>query len=139
MGNAPKSDVVTLRISEGVGYVVLNRPEVMNAVSIELAVRLRESLECAARDETVKVIVLRGAGGNFSVGGDFREVEFLRMQGETALEQLFTAFGDACKLVEFLPIPVLAAVEGYAMAGGFELVLASDITLVRDDAKLSET
>jgi enoyl-CoA hydratase/carnithine racemase len=138
MGKAHSEDVVLVQHRGGVGYIVLNRPEVMNAISLDMAVLLQEVLRGLADDPGVKVIVIRGAGGNFSVGGDFKEVERLRAQGDSALTQLFAIFGRACTLIETLGIPVVAVVEGYAMAGGFELLLASDIVLVRDDAVLAD-
>ncbi|MFN2589890.1 MAG: enoyl-CoA hydratase/isomerase family protein, partial [Actinomycetota bacterium] len=86
----------------------------------------------------VSVIVIRGAGGNFSVGGDFKELEALRAQGPAAMAGLFAAFGRACALVGEVDVPVVSVVEGYAMAGGFELMQASDIALVADEAKLAD-
>lgn len=132
------TDVVTTRREEGVGWVVLNRPEAMNAITVELGDRLHRALLDLDADPGVRVIVIRGAGGNFSVGGDFHEVERLRAAGAHALRPLFENFGAACDSIASLSTPVVAAVEGYAMAGGFELMLASDITLVRADAKLAD-
>lgn len=126
-------------LSDGVGavgHVVLNRPDAMNAVTIELGRQLEQALTDLAGE--VNVIVVRGAGGNFSVGGDFHEVERLRADGPEAIEPLFIHFGRACGLIARLPVPVVAAVEGYAMAGGFELMQACDIALVRSDAKLAD-
>lgn len=119
-----------------VGHVVLNRPDAMNAVTIELGKQLEHALADLAGQ--VNVIMVRGSGGNFSVGGDFHEVERLRADGAEAIEPLFLHFGRACDLIAQLPVPVVAAVEGYAMAGGFELMQACDIALVRSDAKLAD-
>lgn len=125
-------------LSDGVGVVVLNRPDAMNAITVDLGAALHEALLRLDRDPDVRVIVIRGAGGNFSVGGDFHEVERLRADGPEALVPLFDSFGRACEVIADLETPVVAAVEGYAMAGGFELMLASDIALVRSDAKLGD-
>ena len=132
------TDVVTTRREAGVGWIVLNRPAVMNAITVELGEHLHRALSDLDADPGVRVIVVRGAGGNFSVGGDFSEVERLRAAGPDALRPLFDNFGAACAAIGSLSTPVVAAVEGYAMAGGFELMLASDIALVRADAKLAD-
>jgi enoyl-CoA hydratase/carnithine racemase len=139
MSNEIDTDkAVLVHQRDGVGYVLLNRPEAMNSVNVELAVQLEEALTRLGADLDVKVIVIRGSAGHFSVGGDFNEVERLRAEGATALGQLFESFGRACGAIGAIDIPVIAAVEGYAMAGGFELMLAADVVLVRDDAKLAD-
>jgi enoyl-CoA hydratase len=119
-----------------VGRITLNRPEAMNAITIELAQGLEEALRALA--ERSRVIVIRGAGGNFCVGGDFKALEALRARGEDAMRELFESYHAACGAIAELPVPVISAVEGYAMAGGFELMLASDIVLIREDAKIAD-
>jgi enoyl-CoA hydratase len=121
-----------------IGTITLNRPQAYNAITIELARGLERALRELGSNSTVKVIVIRGAGGNFSVGGDFKELERLRASGVEAMRELFETFHRVCEAIALVPVPVIAAVEGHACAGGFELALASDIVLVRDDAKLSD-
>jgi enoyl-CoA hydratase len=122
---------------ENVGWITLNRPEAMNAITIELADALYEALtDLAGR---AHVIVIRGAGGNFCVGGDFKAMQALQAQGRDAVRELFASFHRACAVIAELPVPVIAAVEGFAMAGGFELMQACDFCLVRDDAKIADT
>lgn len=131
---------VPLRIEQrGEGRIArltLNRPEARNAITIALAAKLRDQLAAAA--EQADVIVIRGAGRTFCSGGDFDEVARLREQGAAALRPLFETFVGACQLIAELPVPVVAAVEGYAMAGGFELVQSVDIAVVREDAVLAD-
>jgi enoyl-CoA hydratase/carnithine racemase len=119
-----------------IGQITLNRPTAYNAITIELAQALEQSLRELADD--VNVIVIRGAGGNFCAGGDFNELERLRADGEPAVRELFESFHRACGAIAELPVPVVAAVEGVAMAGGFELMQACDIALVRDDARIAD-
>ncbi|MCW3039154.1 MAG: enoyl-CoA hydratase/isomerase family protein [Solirubrobacterales bacterium] len=119
-----------------VGTLTLNRPDAMNAFSVELATALEAGLaELATR---ARVILIRGAGGHFCVGGDFHEVQRLRAEGSEALAGLFAAFGRATALIARLPVPVISVVQGFAMAGGFELMQASDIVLVADEAKIAD-
>lgn len=131
------SDVLT-QCADGVGSVTLNRPECMNAVTVDLSRSLENALRTLGDRSDVYVIVIRGAGGNFCAGGDFEEVQRLRAAGPDALKTLFTAFRTACGVVAEVEIPVIAAVEGVAMAGGFELMQAVDFVLVSDDARISD-
>ena len=130
--------VVQSTIADGIGRITLNRPERMNAISTELARELERALGEVSRDAAVNVVVIRGAGKNFCAGGDVAEVESLRSAGPDALRTLFDAFRRACDAIATVEVPVVAAVEGVAMAGGFELMQAADITLVSDDAKIAD-
>lgn len=130
------SGVVLSRVDGAVGHVLLNRPEAMNAITVELGEALEQALVDLA--DRVNVILVRGAGRNFSVGGDFHELERLRAGGRDAMRPLFENFTRACAAIPRLPVPVVAAVEGYAMAGGFELMQACDIVLVHDDVKIAD-
>jgi enoyl-CoA hydratase/carnithine racemase len=129
-----------LRVSaDRVGHITLNRPERMNSVTTELARQLEHALSELSADPTVNVIVIRGAGKNFCAGGDVAEVERLRSAGPDALRALFDAFRRACDVIAAVDVPVVAAVEGVAMAGGFELMQAADIVIVSDDAKIADS
>ncbi|CAM3607408.1 enoyl-CoA hydratase/isomerase family protein [Smaragdicoccus niigatensis] len=130
------SEVLTT-VDGDVGTIVLNRPEQMNAITVELGRELRDALVLLARG--VNVIVIRGSAGNFCVGGDFRQLERLRAHGRDAMAPLFANFRAACDVIATLPVPVICAVEGYAMAGGFELIQAADIVLLHENAVLSDT
>jgi enoyl-CoA hydratase/carnithine racemase len=130
--------VVRHEVASGIGRITLDRPEQMNAITIDLGRELEAALRLLGGRDDVNVIVIRGAGGNFSAGGDFREVERLRAEGPEALVPLFTHFASACRAVGEIPQPVVAAVEGVAMAGGFELMQAADIVLVHADARLRD-
>jgi len=103
-----------------VGRITLNRPETMNAVTVELGAQLEEAIRDLA--ETCRVIVIRGAGGNFSVGGNFHQLQELQSRGREAMRPLFENFRASCAAISEVDVPVVAAVEGYATAGGFELI-----------------
>src|SRR5438067_4756897 len=77
-----------------VGWITLNRPKAYNAITIDLAQALERALVDLAAE--AHVIVVRGAGGNFSVGGDFKELERLRALGQGAMSELFQSFARAC-------------------------------------------
>lgn len=129
---------VLYEIDGAIGRITLNRPERMNAVSLALATQLEEAVtELGVRGD-VNAIVIRGAGQNFCAGGDFDEVQRLRDAGPSQLRLLFTSFKKACDAIARAEVPVVVAVEGVAMAGGFELMQAADIVLVSEDARISD-
>jgi enoyl-CoA hydratase/carnithine racemase len=130
--------VVQYAIADGIGHITLNRPERMNAVTTELAHQLEYALSELSSDPAANVIVIRGAGKNFCAGGDVDEVERLRSAGPESLRKLFVAFRRACDLIASIDVPVVAAVEGVAIAGGFELMQAVDIVIVSDEAKIAD-
>ena len=115
-----------------VWHITLNRPAARNAITVDLGASLEAAMREGAR--CADVVVVRGVGGNFCAGGDLNEVSRLREQGPDALRPLFANWVSACQAVAELPVPVVAVVEGYALAGGFELLSSVDIALVRDDA-----
>lgn len=134
----PHVSVVQHAIAGGIGRITLNRPERMNAVTIELARQLEDAVSELSSDPAVSVIVVRGAGKNFCAGGDVDEVEHLRFADPESLRTLFVAFRRACDAIAAADVPVIAAVEGVAMAGGFELMQAVDIVIVSDDARIAD-
>ncbi len=119
-----------------IGWITLNRPDALNAITLELALALEQALGAVAPQ--VDVIVITGAGRHFCVGGDFKALEELRAAGRDAMAGLFAAFGRATALIGELDVPVVCAVHGYAMAGGFELAQACDVVLVAEDAQLCD-
>jgi enoyl-CoA hydratase/carnithine racemase len=125
-------------VADGIAWITLNRPERMNAITVALSRELEKAIVELGNDPTVTVVMIRGAEGNFCAGGDFDEVELLRPQGHDALRQLFAAFRRACEAIARVDVPVIAAVEGVAMAGGFELMQACDIALVSEDARIAD-
>jgi enoyl-CoA hydratase/carnithine racemase len=130
--------VVLSDVADGIGWITLNRPDRLNAITVALSRALEKAIVELGNDPTINVVIIRGAEGNFCAGGDFDEVELLRAQGRDALRQLFAAFRRACEAIARVDVPVLAAVEGVAMAGGFELMQACDIALVSEDARIAD-
>ncbi|BBY66104.1 enoyl-CoA hydratase/isomerase family protein [Mycolicibacterium helvum] len=129
---------VVTAIDGGIGRITLNRPDRMNAINVELATALQTAIDQLGDRRDVNVVVIRGAGGNFCAGGDFDEVQRLRAEGAAELRTLFTAFKAACDAITRAEVPVVVAVEGVAMAGGFELMQAADIVLVANDARIAD-
>jgi len=129
---------VISEVADGLATVTLNRPEQMNAVTAELGAALHRAIDELGSDPQVNVIAIRGSGGNFCAGGDFGEVERLRAEGPEALKALFVNFTGATRAIAGCRVPVIAVVDGVAMAGGFELMQAADLALVSSGARISD-
>ncbi|MFQ5458074.1 MAG: enoyl-CoA hydratase/isomerase family protein [Myxococcota bacterium] len=129
------SDVVLYEAKNHIARITINRPEARNAISPEVTTLLRASLARVKEDTDVRAVVLRGAGGRaFSAGADLgggmfqQDESFLdKHEGRGVFAELFTTMNGLGK-------PVIAAVEGYCLAGGFGLALACDFIIATDDA-----
>jgi enoyl-CoA hydratase/carnithine racemase len=128
------SDSLVLRTGaqDGVATLTLNRVEKKNALSIALRDELSDALDDLAGDDTVKSVVITGAGDVFSSGFDLREFQ------QPELSDRLWASSDRfhATVLEF-PLPLVAAVNGPAIAGGFDLAVMSDIRVAADTARFS--
>jgi 2-(1,2-epoxy-1,2-dihydrophenyl)acetyl-CoA isomerase len=127
---------------DGVCRLTLNRPQVLNAIDFALGDKLIAALEEAGDDDTVRAIVLAGAGRAFCAGDDIKEGVAVRNTGSSMTRQgghhnirrvNYFRFREALRSN---PKPVIARVQGYAYGAGLDLVLASDIAIAASDAKL---
>jgi enoyl-CoA hydratase/carnithine racemase len=123
------SEVVLYRVDDGIAWITINRPESLNAVNLAVHEGLRASFAAAGADESVKVVILGGAGKSFSAGGDVKAIA----AGEEVGHPLPLALG-----IWELHKPVIAAVRGYVLGQGFELAAICDITIAAEDAKFGE-
>ena len=111
---------------DGVGVITLNRPEKKNALSIALREEAVALLGRMADDETLKALVITGSGGCFSAGFDLREFA-VTDPGHT--ERLWRSSDRFHHAVHRFPLPVIAAVDGIAYAGGFDLAVLCDLRI----------
>ncbi|HSV37693.1 MAG TPA: enoyl-CoA hydratase-related protein [Nocardioidaceae bacterium] len=118
----------------GVRVLTLNRPDVRNAIDIELRVELGDALEKAMAEPSVRVIVLTGAGPLFCSGGDISTMR--RMDADEAAHRTELA-QRVIRAITQGPKPVLAAVEGGAFGAGLSLAIACDRVVAADDARFS--
>ena len=117
-----------------VAWITLNRPEKRNAQSDELRVELAHAFEDAGLDKDVHVVVLTGAGEAFSAGADIDEFP-TRLLTDAVI---YKARRRPHEAIRNLPKPVVAMVNGLALGGGCELVLAADLAIAADTAKLGQ-
>ena len=130
------SDSVTYAVAEGVSTITLNRPDAMNALDIATKILLRDTIQAAAEDDAVRVVVLTGTGRAFCVGQDLKEHIGLLEANDTAA--LWSTVPDhyapiALALAE-MPKPVIAAVNGVAAGAGASIAFACDFRVVADTA-----
>src|SRR5215472_3197799 len=122
------SDVVQTEVADGIAVITINRPEARNAVNGDVARGIAAAADEFDGRKDVSVIVLTGAGGTFSSGMD--------LKGFLAGDAPIVAGRGFGGMAERPPAkPLIAAVEGYALAGGFELVLACDLVVASEAAK----
>ncbi|MCI8478197.1 MAG: crotonase [Oscillospiraceae bacterium] len=115
------------------GIITINRPKVLNAIDWDTFFLLQAALDELIEDQTVRVIILTGAGEkSFISGGDIGEE--LKMDGLTSYRWSLTGH-NLCATIESSPKPVIAAVNGYCLGGGFEFALACDFIICSDNAK----
>lgn len=123
------------------GYVILtlNRPEALNALSTALVAALSAALDDLAADDTVRGVIVTGAGRAFCAGMDLKELQ--DPHGPLAQKGALWAEGSlnpVLRLHDF-PKPTIAAVNGVAVTGGFELALACDMIVASSAARFADT
>ncbi len=131
-------DFTKLNIVNGIGQILLNRPESFNALNLPTAQELADHLIQLGQDDDIQGIVITGAGKAFSAGGDIkRAVSHPRGPG-TAFHELATAVHICISEIRTTAKPVIAAINGVAAGGGFSLSLACDFRIMAESAKLKQ-
>lgn len=127
---------VVYQVEQGIARITLNRPERRNALDQELLTELRDAFGVAAKDESVRVVVVTGAGKDFCSGMDLREFESDQAgdlpRFQTEARNMSGLFLDMRRH----PRPIVAAVQGRALGGGCGIATAADIVLAADSAQL---
>ena len=122
----------------GIKLVTLNRPDRMNAMAFDVMVPFREQLEEICYDNSVRAVVITGAGSSFCAGADLQDPGWLDMfNGLTVpgiARRAMRVLDDVIKTIRDMHQPVIAAVNGPAIGGGFCLAMAADIRLCNNDA-----
>jgi len=120
-----------------IGYVTLNRPEALNCFDYETLQQLGEIVEQIHIDKDVRIVIFTGAGDKaFSAGADLKERKTLN---EMQVRRNVKKIRDVFNAIALLPQPTIAAVNGYAFGGGFELMLACDFRIAVKEAMMGLT
>jgi 2-(1,2-epoxy-1,2-dihydrophenyl)acetyl-CoA isomerase len=124
---------------EGIATLVMNRPDRLNALNNELASALNNALGRISADDTVRVVVITGAGRAFCAGGDLGALGKGRQTGAThELEPLLRAGMQMVLKMRTMPQPVIAAVNGAAAGAGMNIALAADIRIAAEEATFGQ-
>jgi 2-(1,2-epoxy-1,2-dihydrophenyl)acetyl-CoA isomerase len=133
-------ETVIYDLSDGVATVTMNRPEALNALSLQLTADLDAAFRQAVADGA-RAVILTGNGRAFCSGGDLREMQSMWQQEgriEAFLEAPLGALHDVIRLIRETPIPFIAAVNGVCAGAGVNFALACDMVIAADDASFRE-
>lgn len=137
----PNTILKNLR-KDGILVLTLNRPEAMNCLNFELVKTLKREMDEAAFDDAIRVIIITGASppegkkAAFCVGADLAE---RRTMSETDVKRFIAGIRETMTSVENVRVPVIAAVNGFALGGGTELALACDLRIASSNAVMGLT
>jgi enoyl-CoA hydratase len=132
----PESNGLSVEREDGVAILTLDRPAAMNALSRALRRALAETFAALAGDDAIGVVILTGRGRAFCAGLDLKE-----LGGETGAGGPRAVEGepDPIAAMRAYPLPILGAVNGFAITGGFELALACDVLVASSAARFADT
>jgi enoyl-CoA hydratase len=114
-------------------WITLNRPRLLNALSAEMLASIRRAYEAAGDDRDVRAIVITGAGRGFCAGADIHVMDNASLESFRAFLLPFT---QLCSLIRNFPKPTIAAINGVAVGGGFELTLVCDFRIAARSATI---
>lgn len=133
-------ETVKYELNETTAIITMNRPEALNALSLQLTIDLRSAIEKAVEDKA-RSIVLTGEGRAFCSGGDLREMQTMwKKEGriEAFLESPLESLHDLIRLIRETPIPFAAAVQGVCAGAGTNVALACDLVYAAENASFNE-
>jgi len=128
--------LIRVEREDAVAVVTVDRPEAMNALDVATLTELRDRLRELADDETVRAVILTGAGEKAFIAG--ADIKYMSGLDVVAAKEWGALGHEAGRLLETMPKPTIAAVNGFALGGGCELALACDIRYAATNAKLGQ-
>lgn len=136
-GTRMSQPVLLVDKHDGIVTLTLNRPEVLNALSRELRAALVRTFDELRQDPTTGVVILTGAGRAFCAGLDLKELSQAHAVFNEQESPMST--GDVVRAMALFDRPIIGAINGYAITGGFELALACDILVAARTARFADT
>jgi enoyl-CoA hydratase/carnithine racemase len=125
-------------VAESVATITLNRPDVLNALTLEIYAQLRDLFAALQSDEDVKVVIITGTGRGFCSGGDVHKIIGVMLERDMRGHLEFCRMtGQLVANMRLLKKPIIAAVNGLAAGAGAVIALASDLRIMADDARFA--
>ena len=125
-----------LTVEEGIATITFNRPKAMNAMNSDTMLELRDAVTACKNDSAVKVVILTGAGEKaFVAGADISQMQNLRPAEALGFMELGN---ETLRLIETMPKPAIAAVNGFALGGGAEISMACDVRFASENAQFGQ-
>lgn len=126
--------------ANGVAVLTINRPAAMNALTLAMMKTFADNIARLSQMQTVRAVIVTGATGEdgrgvFCAGGDL--IELSRHPTEADAQAMISTMGDALLALERLPVPTIAAINGYALGGGAEIALACDMRIADAEAQMA--
>lgn len=128
-------DTVQLKQEANIAIAVINRPEALNALNSQVLDDFKKMLDFVEKEKTIQALIITGEGRSFVAGADIGQQRDLDVESGRDWGRLGSAL---FRRLELLPIPTLAAINGFALGGGCELALACDIRIAGEKAKLGQ-
>lgn len=132
-----KSSHIIFEKKNGVGKIILNRPEVFNAMHPDTVVEIRAALKDIEEDEAIRVAIITGAGRAFSAGADLEYIKTI-LGNPRKIAAYGQIFNDTNAYIEGMAKPVIAVINGLCFAGAIELMEACDIAIADEDAPIGD-
>jgi 2-(1,2-epoxy-1,2-dihydrophenyl)acetyl-CoA isomerase len=136
------SDEIVFEISDAVATIRLNRPERLNAFTMDMLDAWAAAIEACKRDDRVRAVVLTGTGRGFCSGGDVRAMGERHQQGESAFQRktsVFERIHRIPRLLEDFDKPYIVAINGIATGAGLDMALMGDIRFAAASARMAES
>lgn len=128
---------IVLAIDGAVAEIRLNRPEALNSINFPMLEEFTAALDRVEQDKSVKAVIITGTGRAFSTGADLKSVIGLFDEWPRYVAFLYE-LTDVFRKLENLPLPTIARVQGYALAGGLELILCCDMAIASEKALIGD-
>jgi len=129
-------NAILYSVLDGVCTITLNRPDVFNAFNTEQSFELQDALKQASKDDTIRVVILTGAGKAFCSGQDLKDIA--GSSNRSLSDSLYKRYNPIIRAMRNLPKPIICRLNGVAAGAGCSLALASDIIVAAENASLIE-
>jgi enoyl-CoA hydratase/carnithine racemase len=126
---------ILLEIDKAIATVTLSNPGKLNALTLSMWKSLAQKFQSLSQDESLRCVVIRGAGGHFAAGADIQEFPAIRNTLEQVISYHMVAIKGALDAITHCMHPTVAAIEGSCIGGGLEIACACDLRIASQDAR----